>query len=191
MQVMGMDRSDICPSEGGEGFSPVHPSPCLPGPAGSLVLNTFTAFSVQEGQCVGGWGPAGKKPPSPFRVPPSGNPRPPFPSLRRGGWSRSHPGIIQACFPFLSFSEKLCVSTGVAGVRAPRDCACTPAWEEKCLLGENLSQARHSPRAQERVGGKGALGEVQVAGMGGARLPHQERPSSLPRKEAPISDCEK
>lgn len=92
---------------------------------------------------------------SPHWAPPSGNPGPPFLAGGGGcGWSLSHPSTIQARSPFLSFSEKLCVSTGVAGVLAPGDCACARAGGEKCRLGENPSQARRSPRAQGALVGR-------------------------------------
>lgn len=121
--------SDICPRQGAEGFFPGHPLLWRPVSAGTHAHDTFTCFYVPKGpgEAVGVDGASGgRTPASSVGATLCAMPGPPFPAHH----------IIQARFLSL-FCEKPCVSTGVAGVLAPRDCACAPAWQEKCRLGEN------------------------------------------------------
>lgn len=121
--------------------------PCAPlarvsAPASTHACNIFTASRAGGAGGDGGrWEPVREAhPQSSLGATIRATPKPPFSA--GGSWQGPFPPQHHpSSFPSLSFSEKLCVSTGVAGVFAPRDCACAPAWEEKCRLGENQSGA--------------------------------------------------
>lgn len=123
----------------------------------------------------------GEEPPSPQGLPPL---EPPHYSLPQPGQLAGPipaPSIIQAAHPLLSFSEKLCVSTGVAGVFAPETAPVPQRGKENADSERIASQAQ--PRVQERAGGRQALGAGQVAAQR-ARTPASPGRPPLPGKEA-------
>lgn len=153
---------------------------CPPAPASTPaccgVRGGIWPYSGNGGAVAGVVGGSGRRPAQkPLWMPPSS------PAVGAGR-ARSRPTIIQAHLP-ASWSEKLCVSTGAAGVFTLTDSSAAPsgpAWGEKCQVGEN-------PEVDIGLSwsGRGAVGRKRREQAGG--WPRCHARLALPGKKVTVT----